>query len=94
MYVCLIIDATINQDKTLIIINTSKIFSRHYFKNNPILKYLFNRLAPIYDMVTSDDKSYLKASLLLENMKKTLVDINDIRNEPWVLKIQSKISIL
>ena len=58
------------------------------------LKNLFNRLAPIYDMVTSDDKSYLKASLLLENMKKTLVDINDIRNEPWVLKIQSKISIL
>ncbi len=47
-------------------------------------------MAPIYDMITSGNMGYLKASFFLENLKKTLVDINDIRNEPLILKIQSK----
>jgi hypothetical protein len=41
-------------------------------------------------MITSGNMGYLKASFFLENLKKTLVDINDIRNEPLILKIQSK----
>ena len=46
-------------------------------------------LTPLYEIVTSGDESYSKASMLLENLKNALMDVNDIRNEPIILKIQS-----
>ncbi|CAF0899716.1 unnamed protein product, partial [Brachionus calyciflorus] len=48
-----------------------------------------NSLAPLYDIVISNDNSYEKVAVLLENLKNALLDVNDIRNEPIVLKIQN-----
>nr|UOU03310.1 ATP-binding cassette subfamily A1-like 3 [Brachionus rubens] len=48
-----------------------------------------NTLAPLYEIVISNDDSYEKVSLLLENLKNALLDVNDLRNEPIVLKIQN-----
>lgn len=49
-----------------------------------------NQLNPLFDIVTSGDKSYQQVSMLLENLKHALYDVNDIRNEPIIMKIQSK----
>lgn len=51
--------------------------------------FIHFRLAPLYEIVTSGDTTYSKATVLLENLKNTLIDVNDLRHEPLVLKIQS-----
>jgi hypothetical protein len=47
-------------------------------------------LTPLYEIVTKGDDSYEKAATLLENLKNALTDVNDLRNEPIILKIQSE----
>ena len=47
-------------------------------------------LTPLYEIVTSGDNSYSTVSDLLENLKDSLNDVNELRNEPIILKIQSK----
>lgn len=49
-----------------------------------------NSLTPLYDIVVSKDNSYERVSILLEDLKNALINVNDLRNEPIVLKIQSK----
>jgi hypothetical protein len=44
--------------------------------------------------VTSGDNSYSVVSDLLENLKNALKDVNDLRNEPIIQKIQSNFLIL
>ena len=39
--------------------------------------------------MTSGDNTYSKATLLLENLKNTLTDVNDLRHDTLVSKIQS-----
>ena len=51
-------------------------------------------LTPLYEIVTNSDDSYYQASVLLENLKNALFDVNDIRNEPIVLKIQSEPTLI
>ncbi len=48
-----------------------------------------NQLNPLYEIVSSGDKSYVQVSSLLENLKNALYDVNDIRNEPIIMKIQN-----
>nr|QNH67915.1 ATP-binding cassette transporter subfamily A member 1-like protein X3 [Brachionus plicatilis] len=48
-----------------------------------------NSIAPLYEIVVSNDNSYEKVALLLENLKNALYDVDDLRNEPIVLKIQN-----
>ena len=48
-----------------------------------------NQLNPLYDIVSSNDKSYQQVSVLLENLKDALYDVNDIQNEPIIMKIQN-----
>lgn len=48
-----------------------------------------NSLTPLYEIVTQGDESYSQVSVLLENLKNALKEVNDLRNEPIILKIQS-----
>ena len=47
----------------------------------------------MYEIVTSGDNSYSQVSDLLENLKDALNNVNDLRNDPTIMKIQSKIFI-
>ena len=53
------------------------------------LRFLFtSSLTPVYEIVTSGDESYFEISSLLEKLKNALMDIDDLRNEPIITKIQ------
>ena len=51
---------------------------------------IYFSLTPLYEIVTTGDNSYSQVSDLLENLKDALNDVNDLRNDPFIMKIQSK----
>jgi hypothetical protein len=44
----------------------------------------------LYEIVTTGDNSYSQVSDLLENLKDALSEVNDLRNDEFIMKIQSK----
>lgn len=54
-----------------------------------ILFFFSNRISPLYEIIVNKDDSYERIANLLIDLKTALKDINELRNEPILLKIQS-----
>lgn len=59
------------------------------FIANSIFILFITRISPLYEIIVNKDDSYERIANLLIDLKTALKDINELRNEPILLKIQS-----